>query len=212
LGEANCADHGANRLGANSLLQACVDGYYIVSQTLMDYLAENGHAVASESLIAQSKTNVKSQLEKLLSVRGTKTAENFHKELGDVLYANCGLSRKAPSMVAALDALNQIRTDFYQNIMVPGKLMGLNPELEKAVRVADFLDLAPLLITDALDREESCGAHFREEFQTEDGEPKRDDEAWGFVSAWEYNGLQKPIRHEDVLTFEEVAPIKRSYK
>jgi succinate dehydrogenase / fumarate reductase, flavoprotein subunit len=212
LGEANCADHGANRLGANSLLQACVDGYYIVSQTLMDYFAENGHALTSKSLITQSLANVKSQLEILLSVRGSKTAENYHKELGDVLYANCGLSRKAPSMVSALSALKQIRADFYQNILVPGKLMGLNPELEKAGRVADFLDLAPLLITDALDREESCGAHFREEFQTDDGEPKRNDEAWGFVSAWEYNGLQKPIRHEDVLTFEEVAPIKRSYK
>jgi succinate dehydrogenase / fumarate reductase flavoprotein subunit len=211
-GEANCADHGANRLGANSLLQACVDGYYILPSTVMDFLSTQGKATVPSHTLEQEKTQADQKIQNLMAIQGKTSAETFHRNLGEILYQACGLARNKQALEAALPKINALKKAFYEDLMVPGNRDTVNMELEKAGRVADFLELGALLVVDALDREESCGAHFRLEYQTADGEPVRNDEDWAFVSAWEYSSAGKPIRHEDVLTFENVQPNVRSYK
>lgn len=217
LGEANFSDHGANRLGANSLLQACVDGYFIAPRTVMDFLAEE-HAEALnasdsfEQAAKASKDEVEKKLNALLNIKGTTTAEEFHKQLGRILYTKCGLSRNGKDMAAAKSELLELQQTFYKDLLVPGTEKDINFELEKAFRVADYLEMALLIVEDALQREESCGAHFREEYQTPDGEAQRDDNDFCYVSAWGYLGDNQFQLHKEHLNFEFVELQTRSYK
>lgn len=216
LGEANFADHGANRLGANSLLQACVDGYFISPYTIMDYLASHGRVSDDEKEIKnqfdKDIAKVKARIEKLLTIRGDKTPETFHKELGRILYKKCGLLRNARDLKIARDELKNLQDEFYQRLLVAGESENINFELEKAARVEDYLQLAPLIVEDALQREESCGAHFREEHQTKEGEALRNDADFGYVSVWESNENGDFILHKEHLDFSYITLSERSYK
>jgi len=215
VGEANFADHGANRLGANSLLQASVDGYFILPYTIANYLA--GELKAEKATIKHpqfdiAEKEVKEQLELLINIKGTKTADDFHKELGKLLYDQCGLSRSAAGLTEAIKGIQLLRNAFYKDLMVSGTPGEINAELEKAGRVADYLEIAELMCHDALSREESCGAHFREEYQTPDGEALRNDEKFCYVSAWEWTGKDiEPILHPEPLVFEFIKLSVRSY-
>ncbi len=215
IGEANFADHGANRLGANSLLQACVDGYFILPYTLANYLSgelKSEKITKEHPEFALAEANVKKQLEHFITIKGSKTAEHFHKELGKLLYDKCGLSRSATGLTEAIAGIKVLSAAFYQDLMIPGEAEDMNAELEKAGRVADYLEIADLMCHDALSREESCGAHFREEYQTPDGEALRNDEKFCYVSAWEWAGkYEEPILHPEPLVFEFVKPAVRSY-
>ena len=217
LGEANFSDHGANRLGANSLLQACVDGYFIAPRTVMDFLAEEtpealNTSESFEKAAVHSKEQVRKKLNDLLNIKGSTTAEEFHKQLGRILYTKCGLSRNGKDMSEAKSALLELQSDFYEDLLVPGTEKDINFELEKAFRVADYLEMALLIVEDALQREESCGAHFREEHQTPDGEAQRNDEDFCYVSSWEYLGNNHYNLHKEHLNFEFVELQTRSYK
>lgn len=217
LGEANFSDHGANRLGANSLLQACVDGYFIAPSTVMDFLAETNSVKSPnteewEEAAANSKAEVNKRLEHLLHIQGNITAEEFHKELGQILYMKCGLSRNQADMEAAREALILLQKRYNNELLIPGNSAEINFELEKAVRVEDYLEMAILIVEDALHRKESCGAHFREEYQTEDGEAMRNDDDFKYVSTWEYKGNNHYQLHKEYLNFEYVKLKKRSYK
>lgn len=215
LGEANFSDHGANRLGANSLLQACVDGYFIAPYTIPNYLADEiqDKAITIEHPAFEEAENaVKLQLEQFLNINGNLSADYFHKTLGKLLYDKCGLSRSKKGLEEAIEAILKLKAQFYADLKITGDAT-LNSELEKAGRVADYLELGELMCYDALSREESCGAHFREEHQTADGEAVRDDEHFCFVSAWEWKG--KNVLHElhkEPLAFENVTLTVRSYK
>ena len=215
IGEANFADHGANRLGANSLLQACVDGYFILPYTLANYLSGELKAekiTTDHPQFEIVENEVKSELNHLVNIKGTKTADYFHKELGKLLYDKCGLSRSAAGLSAAIKGIQVLGTQFHQHLIVPGSAGEINAELEKAGRVADYLEIAELMCNDALSRNESCGAHFREEFQTADGEALRDDEHYCYVSAWEWKGKDvAPELHPEPLVFEFIKLSVRSY-
>lgn len=215
LGEANFSDHGANRLGASALMQGLADGYFILPYTIGDYLATQGkvkvktdHAEfkkAEEEVLRRTKT--------LLSIHGKRTAESFHRELGHVLWEDCGMARTDASLKRALAKIPKIREEFWSNLNVLGGGEEMNPSLEKAGRVADFLEFAELLCLDALERRESCGGHFREEYQTSEGEAKRDDANFCHVAAWEYKGPGKePVRHQEPLVFENIHLAERNYK
>ncbi|MET9258412.1 fumarate reductase/succinate dehydrogenase flavoprotein subunit [Amycolatopsis sp. NPDC004079] len=210
-GEANFSDHGANRLGASALMQGLADGYFVLPATLNDYIARGSFPALdpADPDVAQAETAVRDRLERLLSVRGTRSVDSFHRELGHLMWDHCGMSRSAEGLQKALDRIPELRAEFWRDVRVPGTGAELNQELEKAGRVADFLELAELLLLDALVREESCGGHFREEHQTEDGEAQRDDERFSYVSAWEYG--EKPVLHQEILNFEHVHPTQRSY-
>ncbi len=215
LGEANFSDHGANRLGANSLLQACVDGYFIAPMTVMNYLA--GIKQASPPSIEsaafdQTEQEVRRQIEGLLAIQGDTSAETFHKELGKILYGRCGLLRNKAGLESAIEDIKDLRARFHQSLIVPGDSADFNQELEKAGRVADYLELGELMCHDALRREESCGAHFREEYQTPEGEALRNDKDFTYVPVWEYQGEQTPTLHREELVFEQVQLAERSYK
>ena len=214
LGEANFSDHGANRLGANSLLQACVDGYFIGSTTIMDYLSGKSADPVDTSSESFTKNleQVREKIERLTSIQGKTTATEFHKAIGKLLYNQCGLSRNEKDLKAALKQLNHLQEQFYNDLLVPRDHQNLNSELEKAGKVADYLELAQLIVRDALTREESCGAHFREEHQTAEGEALRDDDRFCFVSVWEFNQDGEPKLHQEQLTFHEVPLTKRSYQ
>jgi succinate dehydrogenase / fumarate reductase flavoprotein subunit len=215
LGEANFSDHGANRLGANSLLQACVDGYFIAPYTIPNYLAGeiNGPEIGiGHPAFEEAENAVKLQLEQFLNINGNLSADYFHKTLGKLLYDKCGLSRSKKGLEEAIEAILKLKEQFYSDLKITGDAM-LNSELEKAGRVADYLELGELMCYDALSREESCGAHFREEHQTADGEAVRDDAHFCFVSAWEWKG-KKALHelHKEPLVFENVTLTVRSYK
>lgn len=216
IGEANFSDHGANRLGANSLLQACVDGYYITPYTLQNYLADQIQVKKTDvnhPAFTEAEEKVQKQLHHFINQKGTKTAEEFHRELGKILYDKCGLSRSEDGLKIAISQIQNLREDFKTNLLVPGDVEDINSELEKAGRVSDYLELSELMCIDALNRNESCGAHFREEFQTEDGEAKRDDKDFAYSAAWEWSGeVSSPILNKEVLKFEFVQPTQRSYK
>ncbi|WP_134661580.1 MULTISPECIES: fumarate reductase/succinate dehydrogenase flavoprotein subunit [unclassified Amycolatopsis] len=211
IGEANFSDHGANRLGASALMQGLADGYFVLPATLNDYIARGSFPALdpADPAVAQAETAVCDRLERLLSVRGTRSVDSFHRELGHLMWDHCGMSRSAEGLRKALDRIPELRAEFWRDVRVPGTGAELNQELEKAGRVADFLELAELLLLDALVREESCGGHFREEHQTEDGEAQRDDERFSYVSAWEHG--EKPVLHQEILNFEHVHPTQRSY-
>ena len=215
LGEANFSDHGANRLGASALMQGLADGYFVIPYTLANYLAGTSFAAVTSDhdAFAEAESAVQKRIDTLLSVRGTKTPRQLHRELGALLWDEVGMARNAAGLAKALERIPQLREEFWQNVSVPGPKTNLNKNLEYAGRVADYLEFAELLTRDALHRTESCGGHFREESQTPDGEALRDDEHFSYVAAWEYTGLGKgPVMHKEELVFEYVKPTQRSYK
>ncbi len=215
LGEANFSDHGANRLGASALMQGLADGYFIIPYTIGDYFANTNlpKAAPSQSEFRDVRNEVTAKLRKLLSIKGEKTVLEFHRELGSLLWDYVGMARNAPGLQTAIDKIRKLREEFWNNLKVPGSNDMLNKSLEMAGRVADFIELGELIARDALHREESCGAHFREEYQTPDGEALRNDERFCYVAAWAYTGdHSQPELYKEPLEFEFVQPSIRSYK
>jgi succinate dehydrogenase / fumarate reductase flavoprotein subunit len=215
LGEANFSDHGANRLGASALMQGLADGYFIAPYTIGDYLAgvTPGNIDDTTKEFRQAKEEASHKINHLASLKGQRTVDDFHRELGGIMWEYCGMSRSAKGLQQALKAIVPLREEFYKQVNVPGSHSDLNQSLEKAGRVADFFEFAELMCTDALERKESCGGHFREEYQTNDGEARRDDENFRHVAAWEFRGLGKePLMHKEPLEFTEVALTQRNYK
>ena len=216
-GEANFSDHGANRLGASALMQGLADGYFVLPYTIGEFLADDirtGAISTDTPEFAEAESAVRNQLKHFINNKGSKPVDDFHRRLGKVMWDKCGMARNEQGLRSAIEEIRAIREDFYANVRVPGKLNEFNPELEKAARVADFLELGELMCIDALTRNESCGGHFREEYQTEEGEALRDDENFAFVSAWEYkeNDPGKAVLHKEELMFENVELKQRSYK
>ena len=216
IGEANFSDHGANRLGASSLMQASGDGYFILPVTINNYLADEIRVpkiTTDRPEFEDTEKEVVERLNKLVSIKGKQTASSFHKRLGKIMWDYCGMIRNEEGLKKALVLIKELKYEFWRDINIPGTYTELNLELEKAGRVADFLELAELLVTDALNRKESCGAHFREEYQSSDGEALRNDEQFSYVAAWEFAGEEKPqVLHKEELKFEEVEMKVRSYK
>ncbi len=215
LGEANFSDHGANRLGASALMQGLADGYFVIPYTISDYLAQTKFERVTEDHpeIQKATSAVHAQIERLLSIKGTRTVDSIHRDLGKLMWEYCGMARSAESLKHALQEIPKIREAFWHDLKVVGDDEELNQGLERAGRVADFLELAELIAVDALDREESCGAHFRVEYQTPDGEAQRNDAEFCYVSAWEYKGPdQPPELHKEPLEFESIHLAQRSYK
>lgn len=216
IGEANFSDHGANRLGASALMQGLADGYFVLPYTIGDYLAADirtGKISTDLPEFEEAEKSVRSLIEKLSSNNGTKTVDHFHKRLGKIMWDKVGMARNEKGLNEAINEIAALRDEFYKDVRVPGDVNGMNPELEKAMRVADFLELGELFAKDALHRNESCGGHFREEYQTEDGEAQRDDENFAYVAAWEYKGKpSEAVLHKEALTFDNVKLVQRSYK
>jgi succinate dehydrogenase / fumarate reductase, flavoprotein subunit len=216
IGEANFSDHGANRLGASALMQGLADGYFVLPYTIGDYLADEIMTPKTDISAVEfdeAEKAVTDRLNKLFNIKGTRTVDYFHKKLGYVMWEHVGMARNEEGLKKAIAEIQQIRTDFWKDVKIPGEMDNLNPELEKASRVADFFDIGELMARDALDRSESCGGHFREESVTEDGEAKRNDEKFTYVSCWEFKGDdQKPTLHKEDLVFENVKLTQRSYK
>ncbi|MFZ5980191.1 MAG: succinate dehydrogenase (quinone) flavoprotein subunit, partial [Candidatus Zixiibacteriota bacterium] len=215
IGEANFSDHGANRLGASALMQGLADGYFILPYTISDYFARVGaqNITPDRSEFKRAEETVSDRIAKLMGVNGKRTAESFHKELGNIMWEYCGMTRNEAGLKKALELIPALREEFWKDIKVLGQSDGMNQMLERASRVADFLEFAEIFACDALDREESCGAHFREESQTKDGEALRNDKKFAYVAAWEYKGdNQKPELHKEPLVFENVELATRSYK
>lgn len=216
LGEANFADHGANRLGANSLLQASVDGYFIAPYTIANYLSQEIHTgkISTDGVeFEKAENHIKQQIENFININGTKTVDHFHKTLGKLLYDYCGLARNEEGLQFAIKEIKKLKQEFYRDVKVSGKAEAMNAELEKAGRVADYFEIGELMCYDALTRNESCGAHFREEFQTADGEALRNDDEFQFISAWAWKGENnEPELIKEPLIFEEIQPTVRSYK
>jgi succinate dehydrogenase / fumarate reductase flavoprotein subunit len=215
LGEANFSDHGANRLGASALMQGLADGYFIAPYTITNYLAETKlEKVAADHLEAKGALeNVENITKRLLSAKGQKTVTQFHRELGRIMWDYCGMARNEAGLKLAIGKIQELKEEYWQNVTVPGSGSEVNQQLENAGRVADFLELGELMCIDALNRNESCGGHFREEYQTPEGEAQRDDENYSYVAAWEYKGPgAAPVLHKEPLSFEYVKPAQRSYK
>ena len=214
IGEANFSDHGANRLGASALMQGLADGYFVLPYTIGNYLANHmGDKVTTDhEAFAQTEQEVEQRVQSLLDVQGTRTVDSFHRELGKIIWDYCGMARNKAGLEKALELIPELRKEFWSNVRVPGASGNVNQELEKAGRVADFLELGELMCRDALMRDESCGGHFREEHQTEEGEARRDDESYAFVGAWERQGDEDWTLHKEDLDFEYVKLTQRSYK
>ena len=215
IGEANFSDHGANRLGASALMQGLADGYFILPNTVSDYIASNKleRVTTDHSAFRDAEAGVTARTNRLMAIKGTRTVDTFHRELGKLMWDYCGMARTATGLKHALERIPQIREQFWRDVNVPGSDAELNQALEKAWRVADYLELAELMCIDALHREESAGGHFREESQTPDGEALRDDSRFAYVAAWEHAGPGKaPVLHKERLDFEYVALAQRSYK
>ena len=215
LGEANFSDHGANRLGASALMQGLADGYFVIPYTISGYLVSTkpGKVKADHPEFKKSMEETSVYNKKLLSINGKKTVHEFHRELGDVMWNELGMARSEQSCKKALQQIPQIREEFWKNVRIPGSGNDLNQQLENASRLADFLEFGELLGHDALNRNESCGGHFRVEYQTEEGEAKRNDKDYCYVAAWEFKGVGKtPELHKEPLTFETLQLAERSYK
>ena len=216
IGEANFSDHGSNRLGASALMQGLADGYFVLPYTIGDYLSDDirtGPISTDSAEFKESEENVKQLLTKLVENKGKHSVDYYHKKLGNIMWDKCGMSRNEPGLNDAISEIKELRADFWKNVMVPGGLNELNKELEKAGRVADFLELGELFAKDALTRNESCGGHFREEYATKEGEAKRDDKKFNFVSAWEFKGEPSEAKlHKEKLEFENIEVKVRSYK
>jgi succinate dehydrogenase / fumarate reductase flavoprotein subunit len=214
-GEANFSDHGANRLGASALMQGLADGYFVAPLTIGDYLGSNKlEPVTMDSPgVRETEAAVRERTEKLLSIKGSRTVDSIHRELGRIMWEYCGMARTAEGLKKALELIPKLREEFWRDVRVLGTGEELNQSLEKAGRVADFLELAELMCIDALHREESCGGHFRVEHQTPDGEALRHDDEFAYVAAWEFAGEGKqPVLNKEPLVFENVALSQRSYK
>ena len=215
LGEANFSDHGANRLGASALMQGLADGYFVIPYTIGNYLASTklDKVSADHPAALAAKAEVGERVKKLLSIKGKRTVDSFHRELGKIIWDYCGMARNEKGLTEAIAKVRALKAEFWTNVNVLGSGDELNQSLEKAGRVADFIELGELMCIDALDRKESCGGHFREEFQTPDGEAQRDDENYAYAAAWAFAGEGKdPVLHKEPLTFEYVHPSQRSYK
>ena len=216
IGEANFSDHGANRLGASALMQGLADGYFVLPYTIGDYLSNEistGEISTDIPEFEKSEKEILEKLKKLISNKGEKSVDYYHKKLGKIMWNKCGMSRNENDLKSAIKEIKELREDFHNNVKIPGGLNEFNEQLAKATRVSDFLELGELFAIDALERNESCGGHFREEFQTDDGEAIRDDKKFKFVSAWEYNNdPSKPILHKEDLEYEDIEIKTRSYK
>jgi len=215
LGEANFSDHGANRLGASALMQGLADGYFVIPYTLGNYLADDIRTASiptSHPAFEETEKAVSDRITTLMNIKGTQTVESFHKRLGKIMWDKCGMARNAKGLTEAISEIQQLKKEFWSDLKIPGEINSMNPELDKAGRVADFIELGELMCIDALNRNESCGGHFREESQTEDGEAKRDDANFSYVAAWEYKGESQWQLNREPLTFEIVKPTQRSYK
>jgi succinate dehydrogenase / fumarate reductase, flavoprotein subunit len=215
LGECNFSDHGANRLGASALMQGLADGYFIIPYTLGGYLAnlKREKVDTSHPAFKESESQIKDSVNRLLNIKGKKTVDDIHRDLGNIMWEYVGMSRNETGLKKAMEQIKALREEFWSNVYIPGTGQELNQSLEKAGRVADFLELGELMAMDALNRRESCGGHFREESQTEENEAKRDDENYSYVASWEYKGENtKPELHKEQLEFEYVQPSQRSYK
>ena len=217
-GEANFSDHGANRLGASALMQGLADGYFVLPHTIRDYLAKGPFDKLDEShpAVVEARAAVDARVQKLLSINGDRTVDSFHKELGNIMWEYCGMERSEEGLLKAIDLIRGLRDEFWRNVRVLGAADTLNQSLEKAGRVADFLELGELMCIDALHRRESCGGHFRAESQTEDGEALRHDDEYVYVAAWEWGGqdgeMSAPVLHKEDLVYESVELKQRSYK
>ena len=216
IGEANFSDHGANRLGASALMQGLADGYFVLPYTIGDYLSEEistGKIPTDSPEFDKSEKVVNDKIEKLINNKGKNSVDYYHKKLGKIMWDKCGMSRNEKDLKTAIKEIQELRADFHENVKIPGNKNEFNEQLAKATRVSDFLELGELFAIDALERNESCGGHFREEFQTTDGEAIRDDENFKFVSAWEYNeDPSNPILNKEGLDYEEIEIKTRSYK
>jgi succinate dehydrogenase / fumarate reductase flavoprotein subunit len=214
-GEANFSDHGANRLGASALMQGLSDGYFVLPYTVGDYIARTKleKIDGKHPEFARAEAAVAELTARLLAIQGHRTVDWFHRRLGKIMWDDCGMSRSAESLKTAIAQIRELREEYWKDVKIVGSADDLNQSLEKAGRVADFFELGELMCLDALHRNESCGGHFREEYQTADGEAQRNDEQFSYVAAWEYNGPdQAPVLHKEPLTFEYVHPSQRSYK
>lgn len=215
LGEANFSDHGANRLGASALMQGLADGYFVIPYTIGAYLSGDIRTKAiptdAPEFVAAEKA-VQDTIDQLMSIQGTKSVDYYHKKLGLIMWDKCGMARNEVGLKEAIEEIKALRKEFWSNVRIPGDANEFNPELEKAGRVADFLELGELMCIDALNRNESCGGHFREEYQTEEGEAKRDDENYAYVAAWEYKGDSDYELHKEELVYENIKIAQRSYK
>ncbi|MGZ3913323.1 MAG: fumarate reductase/succinate dehydrogenase flavoprotein subunit [Flavisolibacter sp.] len=215
LGECNFSDHGANRLGASALMQGLADGYFVIPYTVGNYLADEIRTASiptTHPAFEEAEKMVKERIDRLMNIKGTQTVESMHKRLGKIMWDKCGMARNAQGLKEAIEEIRQLRKEFWNDIKIPGSVNEFNPELDKAGRVADFIELGELMCIDALNRSESCGGHFREESQTEEGEAMRNDADFMFVSAWEYKGEENWQLHKEALLYELVKPSQRSYK
>lgn len=214
LGEANFSDHGANRLGASALMQGLADGYFVIPYTLGNYLADDirtSSIPTDHPAFVEAETKASDRINKLMSIKGKQTVESFHKRLGKIIWDKCGMARSTEGLKQAIKEVRALKEEFWSDVRIPGEINSMNPELDKAGRVADFIELGELMCIDALERNESCGGHFREEFQTPDGEALRDDENYMYVAAWENKGSAWEL-HKELLNYEIVKPSQRSYK
>ncbi len=216
LGEANFSDHGANRLGASALMQGLADGYFVIPYTIGSYLSNEirtKNISTEHEAFAEAEKEVQERLNKFLNIKGTKSVDYFHKRLGKIMWDKCGMARNEQGLKEAISEIRELKAEFWNDVRVLGALDEFNPELEKAGRVADFIELGELMCIDALNRNESCGGHFREEYQTEEGEANRDDEKYAYVAAWEYKGEEARFElHKEELKFEAIKIAQRSYK
>ncbi len=215
LGEANFSDHGANRLGASALMQGLADGYFVIPYTIGNYLADEirTNAISTDHpAFVETEKAVADRINQLMNIKGKQTVESFHKRLGKIMWDKCGMARNEAGLKQAITEIQQLKKEFWSDLRIPGEINETNPELDKANRVADFIELGELMCLDALNRKESCGGHFREEMQTEEGEAKRDDANFAYVSAWEYKGDHAWELYKEELQFEVAKPSQRSYK
>jgi succinate dehydrogenase / fumarate reductase flavoprotein subunit len=215
LGEANFSDHGANRLGASALMQGLADGYFVIPYTIGSYLSKEISVKSiptTHEAFVEAEKKVQDGIDKFFNIKGTKSVDHFHKRLGKIMWDKCGMARNEKGLKEAIEEIRALRAEFWKDLRVTGEANEFNPELEKAGRVADFLELGELMCMDALNRNESCGGHFREEYQTEEGEAKRDDDQFAFVAAWEYKGENNFEMHKEELKYENIKIAQRSYK
>jgi succinate dehydrogenase / fumarate reductase flavoprotein subunit len=215
LGEANFSDHGANRLGASALMQGLADGYFVIPYTMGTYLANEIRTTVISTdhpAFVETEKAVEQRINQLMNIKGTQSVESFHKSLGKIMWDKCGMARNAEGLKQAISEIQQLKKEFWSNLRVPGEIYEMNPELDKAGRVADFIELGELMCIDALHREESCGGHFREESQTAEGEAMRNDDEFMYVANWQLKGDHEWELHKEELNYEVVKTSQRSYK
>ena len=214
-GEANFSDHGANRLGASALMQGLADGYFVLPYTIQNYLSKEIYSSPIPTTVPEFETaenDVRAKIEKLMNIKGSQSVDTFQKKLGHIMWEYVGMGRTKEGLTKAIPMIQALREEFWKDVRITGDQNSMNPELEKALRFSDHVELAELIAKDALHREESCGGHFREEHQTEEGEAKRDDENFMYVAAWEYKGNGEPELHKEELNYEFIKVQQRNYK